>query len=62
MIPAPPLSLQPQAGPAGWQRQLRDAFRDPRELLSLLGLEALAGRVSDAAAPGRAAVPAASGG
>ncbi|BCT91118.1 EF-P beta-lysylation protein EpmB [Lysobacter helvus] len=50
MIPAPPLPLQPLPAPAGWQRQLRDAVRDPRELLSMLGLEALSARISDAAA------------
>lgn len=56
MITAPPLSLQPPAPatPADsrhdWRHQWRDAIRDPRELLSLLGLEALASRISDAAA------------
>ncbi|NUS60663.1 MAG: EF-P beta-lysylation protein EpmB [Lysobacter sp.] len=49
MITAPPLSLQPPAS-ADWRHQWRDAVRDPRELLSLLGLEALASRISDAAA------------
>jgi EF-P beta-lysylation protein EpmB len=49
MITAPPLSLQPPA-PADWRHQWRDAVRDPRELLSLLGLDALASRISDAAA------------
>ena len=49
MITAPPLSLQPPAS-ANWRHQWRDAVRDPRELLSLLGLEALASRISDAAA------------
>jgi EF-P beta-lysylation protein EpmB len=45
MITAAPTRLQPQ----GWQQAWRDAVRDPRELLALLGLE---GRVpvSDAAA------------
>ena len=46
MIPAAPLSLQPP----GWQQLWRDAVRDPRELLSILGLDVLAGRISDAAA------------
>jgi len=46
MIPAAPLPLQPP----GWQQLWREAVRDPRELLAMLGLESLAGRVSDAAA------------
>lgn len=46
MIPAAPLPLQP----SGWQQLWRDAVRDPRELLSMLGLDALADRISDAAA------------
>ena len=46
MIPAAPSPLQPP----GWQQLWRDAIRDPRELLSLLDLDALAGRVSDTAA------------
>lgn len=33
-----------------WQQSWREAVRDPRELLGMLGLEALAGRISDAAA------------
>src|SRR6476469_5233126 len=33
-----------------WKRLWRDAVRDPRELLALLGLDALGGRLSDAAA------------
>ncbi|WP_202844855.1 EF-P beta-lysylation protein EpmB [Luteimonas saliphila] len=45
MIPAAPARLQPR----GWQQHWREAIRDPRELLSLLGLDGLAG-VSDAAA------------
>jgi EF-P beta-lysylation protein EpmB len=49
MIPAAPLPLQP-AHPPRWQQSWRDAVRDPRELLGLLGLEALAATVSDAAA------------
>jgi len=50
MIPAPqPLPL-PAATAAGWQRQWREAVRDPRELLAMLGLEALGERISDAAA------------
>src|SRR5690349_10938509 len=49
MIPAQTLPLQPPDAP-DWRHQWRDAVRDPRELLALLGLEALAARVSDAAA------------
>lgn len=45
MIPVAPLSLQP----AGWQAQWRDAVRDPAELLEMLGLAALASRLSPAA-------------
>src|SRR5688572_16957218 len=51
MIPAPPVSTQLAPPPrTGWQHQGRDAVRDPRELLAMLGLDALAARVSDAAA------------
>ena len=46
MIPAAPLPLQPP----GWQQLWREAVRDPRELLSMLGLDVLAGRISEAAA------------
>lgn len=63
MIPAPKLPTQavpsrqatsrgtdaPARG-ASWQALWRDAIRDPRELLELLGLPALAAQVSDAAA------------
>jgi EF-P beta-lysylation protein EpmB len=49
MIPAPALPAHP-APPADWLRQWRDAIRDPRELLSLLGLEGLQARLSPAAA------------
>ncbi|TKS54147.1 EF-P beta-lysylation protein EpmB [Luteimonas yindakuii] len=45
MIPAASLSMQPRR----WQLAWRDAVRDPRELLGLLGLDALAARVPDAA-------------
>jgi EF-P beta-lysylation protein EpmB len=55
MIPAP--NRPAQAGHArhsaiapGWQALWRDAIRDPRELLELLGLPDLAGQISDAAA------------
>jgi len=36
--------------PAHWQQLWREAVRDPRELLSMLGLEALSVRISDEAA------------
>jgi len=49
MITAPTPSKQPPAAP-DWRHQWRDAVRDPRELLALLGLPGLAARVSDAAA------------
>ena len=49
MIPVETPSLQPLAA-SDWRHQWRDAVRDPRELLALLGLDALAARVSDAAA------------
>ena len=62
MIPAAPLPLQPEPLPAAataspasaprWQRLWRDAVRDPRELLGLLGLDAAAAGISDAAAAG----------
>ena len=48
--------MQPPAPPAGapapqrWQQLWREAVRDPRELLALLGLDAAAAAVSDAAA------------
>ena len=54
MIPASPSPAQPvdPALPAGqrWQRLWRDAIRDPRELLDLLGLDPLALGVDAAAA------------
>jgi EF-P beta-lysylation protein EpmB len=52
MITANPVPTQPaaDAAPARWQRLWRDAVRDPRELLALVGLPELAGRVSEAAA------------
>jgi EF-P beta-lysylation protein EpmB len=51
MITAQPLSPQPDpaAAPVRWQSLWRDAIRDPRELLDLLGLAGLSGRLSDAA-------------
>ncbi|AKC85613.1 EF-P beta-lysylation protein EpmB [Pseudoxanthomonas suwonensis] len=60
MIPAAPLPMQPDTVPAPvpavaagaprWQRLWREAVRDPRELLALLGLDAAAAGISDAAA------------
>ena len=52
MITANPVPTQPaaDAAPARWQRLWRDAVRDPRELLALVGLPELAARVSEAAA------------
>ena len=54
MIPAASPALQPAhcespARHADWKRQWRDAVRDPRELLVLLGLESIADRISYAA-------------
>ena len=46
MIPVQPLSAQAKP----WQALWRDAIRDPRELLAMLGLEELAGRLSEPAA------------
>ena len=42
---APPTPFQP----AHWQQVWREAVRDPRELLSILGLETLSDRISDEA-------------
>ncbi|UHQ18481.1 EF-P beta-lysylation protein EpmB [Lysobacter sp. KIS68-7] len=55
MIPAPqalppPAATEPAPTSAGWQRQWREAVRDPRELLAMLDLAALGDRISDAAA------------
>lgn len=54
MIPAASPALQPDAAQhtaAGdWKRLWREAVRDPRELLALVGLPELAARLSDAAA------------
>lgn len=51
MITANPVPTQPAAAeaPPRWQRLWRDAVRDPRELLELVGLPDLATRVSAAA-------------
>jgi EF-P beta-lysylation protein EpmB len=49
--PAPAATLPPSVlEPAGWQREWREAVRDPRELLAMLGLDALAAGISAAAA------------
>ncbi|RRN55007.1 EF-P beta-lysylation protein EpmB [Pseudoxanthomonas sp. SGNA-20] len=60
MIPAAPTPMQPDPAPAPapaavpatprWQRLWREAVRDPRELLAMLGLDAVAAGISDAAA------------
>jgi EF-P beta-lysylation protein EpmB len=50
MIPAAPVSIQHATVPPRWQQLWREAVRDPRELLALLGLQSLADRVSEAAA------------
>lgn len=49
MIPAAPAALQPAPAP-NWRQAWREAVRDPRELLAMLGLEALAATLSDNAA------------
>ena len=50
MITAAPEPRQPAAlVPVRWQQALREAVRDPRELLGLLGLDRLASRLSDEA-------------
>ena len=46
MIPAAPLPMQPRR----WQQAWREAVRDPRELLTLLGLQDAALAVSEEAA------------
>ena len=50
MIPAAPVSMQHATVPPRWQQLWREAVRDPRELLSLLGLAHLAGHLSEDAA------------
>lgn len=54
MIPVAPAALQhtvQQTAPApNWRQAWREAVRDPRELLAMLGLDALAGGISEAAA------------
>ncbi|GAB2505699.1 EF-P beta-lysylation protein EpmB [Arenimonas alkanexedens] len=51
MITAKPVPTKPEADavPTRWQSLWRDAVRDPRELLSLVGLPDLAARVSETA-------------
>lgn len=48
--PEPPLAPIDSAGRTDWKRLWREAVRDPRELLTLLGLESLAADISDTAA------------
>lgn len=52
MQPDPAPAPAPAAVPATprWQRLWREAVRDPRELLTMLGLDAVAAGISDAAA------------
>ena len=50
MIPAGPFPIQPPPAPQSWQALWRDAVRDPLELARLLGLDADALGISDAAA------------
>src|SRR5690554_3582205 len=46
MIPAAPVPMQPRP----WQQAWREAVRDPRELLALVGLQGAGIAISDAAA------------
>ena len=50
MIPAAPVRPHPAAASPDWRRAWREAVRDPRELLAMLGLESLAGRIAPEAA------------
>ncbi|RPE82050.1 EF-P beta-lysylation protein EpmB [Vulcaniibacterium tengchongense] len=50
MIPAAPLPLQPAPAAPRWQQLWREAVRDPRELLALLGLDPGALGMSETAA------------
>ncbi|MBW3549853.1 MAG: EF-P beta-lysylation protein EpmB [Proteobacteria bacterium] len=50
MIPAAPIATQHAPVQPRWQQSWRDAVRDPRELLALLGLGQVAMGISDAAA------------
>jgi EF-P beta-lysylation protein EpmB len=46
----PKLHAVQATGLVGWKHLWRDALRDPRELLAVLGLDGMAGRLSDEAA------------
>jgi EF-P beta-lysylation protein EpmB len=50
MITAAPTRPHPAAASTDWRRAWREAVRDPRELLAMLGLEALADRIAPEAA------------
>ena len=50
MIPAAPARPHPAAASPDWRRAWREAVRDPRELLAMLGLEALSDRIAPEAA------------
>lgn len=50
LLPAQAARRRPQAETTRWQDLWRDAIRDPRELLALLGLDHLADKLSAAAA------------
>jgi EF-P beta-lysylation protein EpmB len=50
MIPAASVSIQHATVPSRWQQLWREAVRDPREMLSLLGLAHMAGQLSADAA------------
>jgi len=50
MIPAAPTRPHPVPAPTDWRQAWREAVRDPRELLDMLGLDYLADTLSDAAA------------
>ncbi|HEU4773821.1 MAG TPA: EF-P beta-lysylation protein EpmB [Lysobacter sp.] len=50
MIPAAPAAIQTRLTPPRWQQLWREAVRDPRELLDLLGLDPAALNLSEAAA------------
>ena len=47
MITAPPPARQAPPPPVRWQQAWRDAVRDPRELLALLGLGTMAAAIPD---------------
>ena len=50
MIPAAPTRPHPVPAPTDWRQAWREAVRDPRELLGILGLDHLAATLSDDAA------------